>query len=156
MMNDKNNRRGLSGGRAETIDAAGASRSHAAIIPHNMGNRQDLRLSNGRIGGVIFGDVLRKVCQYSKHYHRRLRAWGIDSAVLLEAAKRGARLVEVVDTERGETWHADIDFIITHGMRFDFGHGLQVFLPLKDWHRLGDGAEPEGGQLDLWGVGHGT
>jgi len=110
-----------------------------------------LRLPSGRIGGVIFEDVLRKTVEWSKHYHRRLRAWGIDATVLLEARERGVRVVEIVDMERGETWHADIDFIITHGLRFDFGHGLQCFLPLKDWRLVGSRAEPNATQLSLFG-----
>jgi len=92
--------------RIETGDALEGSVLSQVHSTTRLHGGQALHLPSGRIGGVVFGDTLRKTVEWSKHYHRRLRAWGIDATVLLEARECGARVVEIVDTERDETWHA--------------------------------------------------
>lgn len=69
----------------------------------------------------------------SKHFHRRLNAWGVDSGVLLELVQLGITTVTIYDAESGVMYTAPVKAFFMHGVERDFGHGKQRFLPLKHW-----------------------
>lgn len=69
----------------------------------------------------------------SKHFHRRLNAWGMDSGVLLELVQSGVTTVVIYDEESGVMYTAPVKAFFMHGVERDFGHGKQRFLPLKHW-----------------------
>ncbi|MCL6476468.1 MAG: hypothetical protein K6U75_15615 [Firmicutes bacterium] len=95
-----------------------------------------LRTSTGKASGcVVLDGILHRVVQASKHQLRRPPAWAFEENILREAERQGATLVQVVDTDTGQTYTASLSRFWTHGVRLDRGYGVQVALPLNQWHR---------------------
>ncbi len=93
-----------------------------------------LKLRSGQIGGVIFGDVLRKTIQ-TRHLLRKPPAIAIDVEVLATAEQRGVLHCEVQDTESGVTYDAPLADFWTFGFLLDRGFGKQQALPLQRWRK---------------------
>lgn len=99
-----------------------------------------------RIVGTVRGDTFHKRVLRSKHLLRTPQGWASDLGALQSAGAEGARFIEVFDQERGEVFRASIDRLLTEGVRFNRGYGLQIALPIDAWER------PDlGEQLDLFG-----
>ena len=103
--------------------------------------------AGGRIAGLLFerpdGLELVKRVRESKHLFRMADAWGIDLRQAEEARAEGVRRIRLDETERGICYSVSPDYLLAHGFRRDFGHGLQVFLPRSQW------AQVDGAQLQL-------
>ncbi len=96
----------------------------------------------GRMVAELRGDVLHKRVRGSVHLlHHPRRAWAIDSGVLVEAESRGARVVEVLDTEAGTVYRAGIALFHLRGFTVDRGYGAQRALALEHW-QTGDQVRP--------------
>lgn len=95
----------------------------------------------GQVYGVLFGDVLRRTAQASRHFLRKPPAICIDLQTLELAEDAGARKVEVVDTESGRIYRADVQTIHRYGRKMNRGYGLQIALALGRW-ALNDPAQP--------------
>jgi hypothetical protein len=102
--------------------------------------------SQGRVVAVLQGHVLRKRVIGSMHMLRQPPAWAIDSQILEQAQRDGAREVEITDTETGRIYRTAIDTFNAHGFRFNRGFGDQVGLALYRWHVEALGVE----QLELF------
>lgn len=90
----------------------------------------------------LHGDVLRKLVRGREHLlHKPRRAWAIDAGVLVAAEQRGARVVEVLDTETGTVYRAGIARFHTSGFTIDRGYGEQRALALEHWS-TGDTVRP--------------
>lgn len=96
----------------------------------------------GRVVAELRGEVLTKRVRGSVHMlqHPR-RAWAIDQGVLVEAEQRGARVVEVLDTETGTTYRAAIALFHSRGFTVSRGYGEQRGLALEHW-ATGDAMRP--------------
>ena len=75
--------------------------------------------AQGRRVGEVRDGVFRKVVHGSAHMLRRPPAWAFDSQSLLDAERSGARLVEIHDSETGNTYRASVETIHAHGFVFD-------------------------------------
>ncbi len=62
-------------------------------------------------------------------------SWAVDEEKLLEAQAAGATRVEVHD-ECGRCWWTPLAHFLSHGKRFNRGHGWQVRLRLSEWSFL--------------------
>ncbi|MEW6770083.1 MAG: hypothetical protein AB1330_01640 [Bacillota bacterium] len=71
--------------------------------------------------------------QRSKHFHRKLNAWGVDADVLLQLGVRGVKDICIYDAENGLMYRTGLATFLERGIVRDFGHGSQRFLPLKYW-----------------------
>jgi hypothetical protein len=85
------------------------------------------------------GLELVKRVRESKHLLRVADAWGIDLKQAEEARAEGVRRIRLDETERRICYSTSPDYLLEHGFRKDFGHGLQVFLPRSQWSQSGAG-----------------
>jgi hypothetical protein len=90
---------------------------------------------DGKIGGFVRGEVLRKVVRGSSHMLRKPPAWALDAEVLDTAERIGAKVVLVVDSERGHEYRATISTIRRMGRVINRGFGAQWALPIRCWTR---------------------
>ncbi len=145
---------------AATLRAAGTGRnSEIAVFPmHNIaqnskGKRTSFFNSDGKIIANLKGDTLYKTVKGSIHMLRRPPAWALDLAILNEAEKAGAVRVQVTDRETGTIYRATVEHIREAGITIDYGHGLQIALPLAGWTRNKKGAGLAPVQPSLFGGG---
>jgi hypothetical protein len=129
-------------------------REGAGIVYQKDGGSETVYLNTPqgvRNVGRIFTEngerILEKHVTESKHLHRAFNAWGIDAELLRTLPGRGVDGIRIV-TDTGVTEHAPVKVWMERGIRRDFGHGPQVFLPRKFFHRR-DAAQPSlfGGEL---------
>ena len=118
-------------GRKRDGDAGSVSSRSDSTTRRTDG--QALRLPSGRIGGVVFGDTLRKVSRGSLHMLRKPAAWALDAAILDQAEQLGVRCVEVEDQETGTVYRCSLAVFRRRGVRFNRGFGPQVYLSLDNW-----------------------
>jgi len=92
-----------------------------------------IRIQNKFIGGKLIGDTwIQPVCR-TKHFLRVLNAWGKDKAILEQLRFLGCNTVRLMEREQRKIYSAPLSKFFTHGIEADFGQGLQVFLPEKEW-----------------------
>jgi len=84
----------------------------------------------GKIWGKIKGNTLYKVIKSSKHLLRKGNALCFDLGMLDYCQEKGIRRIEVYDKESGNRYVGDLNDILRYGERIDFGHGIQVAIPL--------------------------
>ena len=89
---------------------------------------------------VADGLELVKRVRESKHLLRVADAWGVDLGLVERAREEGVGRIRLDETERGICYFLSPDYLLAHGFRRDFGHGLQVFLPRSQWSQV-DGAQ---------------
>jgi len=79
----------------------------------------------GKIDGDCFIKIVKPI-----HYMRKYDAYGID-AVVLERLRYGNRKINhiILKPSRQSKYISDINDWIEHGIKEDFGHGVQYFLP---------------------------
>ena len=86
----------------------------------------------GYVRAIHSTPVFVKQATESKHLHRKLDAWGIDSRVLDVLEERGVRYIRV-ESDDCRTYTATIEIFRRFGIARNFGYGAQVFLPRKYW-----------------------
>ena len=131
------------GARPRTVypKPRGASRRHAGIpcrVHTTMGEKTVGFIAEGPNGL----EVVKRVRE-SKHLLRVADAWGVDLGLVERARAEGIGCIRLDETERGISYSTSPDYLLQHGFRKDFGHGMQVFLPRSLWSRSG------AGQLEL-------
>jgi len=84
----------------------------------------------GSVSGVIF----TKRVHSSRHFLRKPPAIALDVSSLTQAKSHGAITVEIIDLDTNRKYYAGIAKIEDEGVRFNRGHGDQIFLPLEEWH----------------------
>lgn len=102
---------------------------------------QPIYTGSGRIAGIVYGPVLRRVCT-SKHQLTTPPAWAFDLHGLLYAEALGAQRVEVEVSDTGAVYEVELSELWRRGFKFDRGFGQQVALEVK-WWRI---KRPAGGQ----------
>lgn len=85
--------------------------------------------------GNIIGDTLHKVVNNRKHFMRNQGGYGISEEGLGEAKKRGVKTIRIFEQDTGQTFEVSLSDWMQEGTRANYGHGQQVFLPLK-FYRL--------------------
>jgi len=98
------------------------------------------------VGLIVEGpnglEVVKRV-QESKHLFRVADAWGVDLRLAERARDEGVCRIRLDEEEGQISYSVSPDYLLKHGFRNDFGHGLQVFLPRSQWSQSG------AGQLEL-------
>jgi len=98
--------------------------------------RRFLYTADGRHSGCVCEDgMLKRRASAQRHQLRYPPAWAFEENILREAERQGVTLVQVVDTDTGQTYTAPLSRFWTHGVRVERGYGVQVALPLNQWHR---------------------
>lgn len=96
----------------------------------------------GRTVAELRGETLVKRVRGSLHLLLKPRkAWAVDNNVLVDAERRGARVVEVLDQETGQVYWAGIALFHLRGFTVDRGYGEQRGLALEHW-QVGDAVRP--------------
>ncbi len=90
---------------------------------------------NQKIVGYVENDTFYKNLRASAHFLRVPRAIAFDVATLDDAARAGARLVEIRDVETSHVYRSSIDTIRARGFRVSRGFGEQIALALDQWSR---------------------
>ena len=90
-----------------------------------------------RVVGEVRGDTFHKSVYGSKHFLRVPQAIANDVKVLNDAEKAGARWVQILEKESGETYKASIAHIRESGFPINRGFGKQIALPLNGWIKSG-------------------
>lgn len=96
----------------------------------------------GRVIGMYYSrsrTFVKKVFR-SKHYLRKLQAWGIDSAVLKALKEKGCRCVRIFDKESNVLYETTPSKMMNDGVEKDFGSGAQFFLHEAAFDRSDDNA----------------
>ncbi len=102
--------------------------------------------------GVVRNGTWYKRVRKSEHLMRLPKpSWSVDKEDLLRALALGATYLEVQEVEERRTYRTTLDKYVIHGVRFDYGCGVQVRLPLGYWQVFGDADKPTTGtgQLEL-------
>jgi len=126
----------MNGNRKPAAGTAGQGMTrgvNARHIYHNI---------NGRPVASLCGRILQKRLRGSLHQLRKPPAWAVDAAILEQASKDGALVVEVHDMETGKVYWAAISAFRRWGFEIDRGYGRQVALPLERWTVETEGAQP--------------
>jgi len=100
-----------------------------------------LMRNDGKVVGVVRGNVFHKRVRGSVHMLRRPPGWAVDITVLADAEKHGAESVEIEDTETGKRYKVSVSLFWNRGIKIDRGHGRQIALPLKYWSVEGQPAQ---------------
>lgn len=89
-------------------------------------NNTKIYTQGGRVGGIVSGDVLKKV--YKKKYilQNPVPSLCVDVDILEQAKRAGCCWIEYLDDETGTTYRTNIDHMARVGISFDFGYGKQV------------------------------
>ena len=143
-------RKGLRG--TEYLDAAARSSvTFAAAGPGRETVWSETPAGRRCIGEVVTVNGIasfRKTVQGSKHLLRLGGgAWGFQADLLPALERKGVRSVILYDTETGDRYVASLQTIAERGFTRDLGHGRQVFVARRHFHR--EAAE----QLSLLGLG---
>lgn len=93
-----------------------------------------ISLANGNVVGVVEGGAFCKTLSSGKHFLRTPPAIALDVSTLHDAEQAGATRVVITDKDTANKYSADITRIRAKGFAIDRGFGLQIALPLKDWH----------------------
>nr|MBO2469031.1 hypothetical protein [Bacillota bacterium] len=88
--------------------------------------------------GRVEGDTFKKRVHRARHFFRAVGGYAIQAEVLDDLLKRGIKCIEIRETDTGNTYRAPLHSFLTHGVRFDAGHGEQVCLPLRYFEREDD------------------
>jgi hypothetical protein len=94
------------------------------------------------VGKILYRDdktVFSKQVKESEHLFRNFNAWGFQEEILPKLSKKNITDIEVKETEKAITYKTSLTTILKNGIRKDYGHGLQVFLPLKYWSKVNEG-----------------
>ena len=123
-------------GRAAGLGDALRKASTGLYPTHGVKGKPIFITTNGRqrIGGIVFGDYLRKTVDRRKHYCRSVGGWGVDETVLQKARFYGANRVLIVETDGAES-SATIDAFFEDGIAFSVGYGKQLVLPESHFTR---------------------
>lgn len=108
------------------------------------------RNGDGRVVGVVSGNVFKKKLRRSRHFLRSPSAICFDVDTLRKASAQGANVVIIDEVESGDVYSAQIGDVLARGFDVDYGHGAQIGLSLAEWWRS-CGERPQ--QLFLWEVG---
>ena len=103
-----------------------------------------LLLPSGKVGGVVFGDTLRKTIQGSKHLLRIPPAIAFEVEVVEAAQRKGVRRLEVVDTEGAVTYDAPLSDFLAYSFKLNRKFGEQRALPLERWRKTLPGNPSQG------------
>lgn len=69
----------------------------------------------------------------SKHFFKKLNAWGVDERTFKNILMSDARIV-IEEVEERKRYETDKETMGLNGEYMNFGkHGLQIFLPINDW-----------------------
>ena len=115
-----------------TATATGLREVGTTYSPHAHSTPKPI-YAQGRCVGEVRGDTFYKTVRGSVHMLRKPRAWAFDWRSLADAERSGARLVEIHDSETGNTYRASVETIRAHGFVFNRGAGRQIALPLDRW-----------------------
>ena len=105
---------------------------------------------NKFIWGIVYGDVLLKKVQGSKHQLKVPPAWAIQTDALMYARKLGATQVVIHDVETDNRYEAAMSTFWKKGGSFDRGFGPQTYLPLEQWTLTKKNGEPQLKQLSMF------
>jgi hypothetical protein len=90
-----------------------------------------------RLAGIITrreGKTLfEKQVQSSKHFLKILNGWGFQEELLNEFKVHNVEEIHVEDVESSKKYITSLFTLIRNGIQGDYGHGMQIFLPLKFW-----------------------
>ena len=93
---------------------------------------QPIHGHDGRRLGHVTGAVFYKnPVRRSAHFYKRSNGWGCDAAALAQAVQAGATRIELMDTDTGVTYEANIILFRAYGVDVDYG--AQIVLPLRYW-----------------------
>ena len=88
-----------------------------------------------RVASVDTDRVLRRTLHSSKHLYRGCgeESWSFHAAVVAEARRLGAQVIEVKDADSGMIYSVDFDVFLRQARPFTNEWGPQLALPLSDW-----------------------
>jgi hypothetical protein len=89
--------------------------------------------AQGKIIGLVVGDVFRKRIRGSIHALRKPPALALDIEALRNAESVGARWVAILDIETNKTYWARISIFWDKGKVIDRGYGVQMMLCFGDF-----------------------
>ena len=77
-------------------------------------------------------NVFHKRVKEKLHFFRNLKAWGFQEEIISELDRNNVFEI-VVRTEKAKIYKTTLSTLKKDGIRKDYGHGFQIFLPLKFW-----------------------
>lgn len=87
---------------------------------------KQIRNVSGKVIAHIKDNILYKKVKRSKHYMKVLNSWAMDTRILEEEFGE----VKILDTENDQIYIVPKHIWLEHGIKKNFGHGDQTFLPL--------------------------
>ena len=105
-----------------------------------------IRRGDGKVIGYVEGDTFHKTIK-QEHYLRQPNAIAFDTSSLEQAEQAGAIKIVVSDSDTGIKYNATYKRLRWRGVKFNRGHGHQIFLVMEQWTTILPGS---GSQLYLW------
>ena len=86
----------------------------------------------GKMVGNLHEGVFRKVVDSRKHKMKILKAYGIQKVIFDDLKKNGCDQIQVHEADNNFTHCSTIEDW-ENAIVQNFGDGLQIFLPIKNW-----------------------
>jgi len=87
----------------------------------------------GKRVGVLFDRTYTSPRKKSKHLFRAMDAWGIDTKIVEDLIHNVCLWIEIDDVEEHIVYKVPFDTFCKMGVKRDFGHAEQMFLPRSYW-----------------------
>lgn len=96
----------------------------------------------GAVVGRIVGSAFVRRCDLQRAIVRRLNALALHVEFAESLRARGVQEVRFIDAASGKELVAPLsDFFTSKAVRFDFGLGAQLALPLQHWRTKSENAQ---------------
>lgn len=84
--------------------------------------------------GMLEGGTLDIQRNRTKHYYRKLNAYGMDKALLNHLETLECNEIRLTEKETGHVYTVDLAIFLKKALPNHYqGHGAQLFLPLRYW-----------------------
>jgi len=90
----------------------------------------------GRIQYIHDRAVFSKEVKESEHLFRNFNAWGFQEEILSKLSNKDVTDIFVKEIEKVITYKTSLTTLLKKGIRKDYGHGIQIFLPIKFWTEI--------------------
>jgi hypothetical protein len=102
-----------------------------------------IMLDNGKVVGEVQDNTFFKRVSGSRHFLRIPPAIAFNLETIEQAVKFGAVNICVTDSDDDAEYWSLIKVIQAKGVKFERGHGPQIYLPMKWWSSAGKQKIPD-------------
>lgn len=99
---------------------------------------KSVRRADGKVIGNILNGVFIKNISFRRHLFRATNAVGIDKKTFENVIRKDCKSIRVRNIDDNSYYNVTVAKFSAFGVVQDYGHEVQVFLPLKSWNEEED------------------